>query len=81
MAVVSTVCPLDLNSQDQLQLIACEANHLMGDYPGDRRLIELLVQLRDASIELKDYWASRHKPKPVEAAAPVKTKKTKKREA
>jgi len=77
MTVISTVCPLDLNSRDQLQLIACEAKHLMNDYPHDVRLLDHLRQLHDAAIALKHYWDERLVTKAV--AVDVKPKKKKRR--
>jgi hypothetical protein len=77
MVQISTVCPLDLNSKDQLLLIACEAKHLMGDYD-DLVLLEKLASLRDAALELHDHWVARNAPKPLVAQAEVKPTRRKK---
>lgn len=76
MVVVSTVCPLDLSSQDQLMKIACEARHLMGDYT-DAILLKRLEELREAALALRQHWIDRHAPKPPIEPMPVKATKRK----
>ena len=58
MVNTSTVCPLDLSSVHQLDLIACEAEHLTPDYTDDV-LRRRLAALRDAALALKAHWIQR----------------------